>query len=120
MPDVDPELGRCRSRDPRLGNYAEVARCWETALNRLKAIVEANGARELAANDNWVRDRPTTPTPVFRVVGAGERGIPGAIGNSRDGGIGPKRLPGLRNYAVSRNASAVRGPEPYYLVAEHD
>jgi len=83
MRDVDPELGRCRSRDRRLGKYAEVARCWETALNGLKAIVEANAARELAANDNWVRDRPTTPTPAFHVLGASERRIPGAIGNSR-------------------------------------
>jgi uncharacterized protein (TIGR02118 family) len=29
-----------------------------------------------------------------------------------------KKLPGVRNYTVSRNASAVRGPELYYLVAE--
>ncbi len=61
MADIDPDLGRCRSRDPRLGTYAaEVARCWDTALNRLKAILEANAAPELAANDNWVRERPTT------------------------------------------------------------
>jgi hypothetical protein len=51
MPDIEPDLGRCRSRDPRLGAHAaEVAQCWETALNRLKAILEANAARELAAN----------------------------------------------------------------------
>ena len=31
-----------------------------------------------------------------------------------------KRLPGLRRYTVSRNGSAVRGGEPFYLVAELD
>jgi uncharacterized protein (TIGR02118 family) len=31
-----------------------------------------------------------------------------------------KALPGLRRYTVSRNASAVRGGEPFYLVAELD
>jgi uncharacterized protein (TIGR02118 family) len=31
-----------------------------------------------------------------------------------------KKLPGLRNYAVSRNNSPVRGPEPYYLVTMLD
>ncbi len=31
-----------------------------------------------------------------------------------------KKLPGLRRYTISRNASAVRGGEPYYLVAELD
>ncbi len=31
-----------------------------------------------------------------------------------------KKLPGLRRYTVSRNAAAVRGGEPYYLVAELD
>lgn len=29
-----------------------------------------------------------------------------------------KQLPGLRSYTVSRNSSSVRGPEPYYLIAE--
>ncbi|MGI9149624.1 MAG: EthD family reductase [Chloroflexota bacterium] len=29
-----------------------------------------------------------------------------------------KKLPGLRKYAVSRTVTAVRGPKPYYLVAE--
>lgn len=29
-----------------------------------------------------------------------------------------KKLPGLRRYTISRNAAAVRGGEPYYLVAE--
>ena len=31
-----------------------------------------------------------------------------------------KKLPGLRRYTISRNQSAVRGGEPYYLVAELD
>jgi uncharacterized protein (TIGR02118 family) len=31
-----------------------------------------------------------------------------------------KKLPGLRSYTVSRSPSAVRGPEPHYLVAELD
>jgi uncharacterized protein (TIGR02118 family) len=31
-----------------------------------------------------------------------------------------KKLPGLRSYTVSRNPSAVRGREPFYLVAELD
>ncbi len=31
-----------------------------------------------------------------------------------------KRLPGLRRYSVSRRPVRVRGPEPYYLVAELD
>ncbi len=31
-----------------------------------------------------------------------------------------KKLPGLRRYTVSRNATAVRGGEPFYLVAELD
>jgi uncharacterized protein (TIGR02118 family) len=31
-----------------------------------------------------------------------------------------KRLPGLRRYTVSRNPSRVRGPDPYYQVAELD
>jgi len=31
----------------------------------------------------------------------------------------PRRLPGLRRYAVSRDVAAVRGA-PYYLVAELD
>lgn len=31
-----------------------------------------------------------------------------------------KRLPGLRRYTVSRNASQVRGPDPCYLMAELD
>jgi uncharacterized protein (TIGR02118 family) len=31
-----------------------------------------------------------------------------------------KRLPGLRRYTVCRNGSAVRGGEPFYLVAELD
>ena len=31
-----------------------------------------------------------------------------------------KALPGLRGYTVSRNAAAVRGGEPFYLVAELD
>lgn len=31
-----------------------------------------------------------------------------------------KKLRGLRSYSVSRNPSAVRGPEPYHLVAELD
>jgi uncharacterized protein (TIGR02118 family) len=31
-----------------------------------------------------------------------------------------KKLPGLRRYTVSRNAAAVRGGEPFYLVAELD
>jgi uncharacterized protein (TIGR02118 family) len=31
-----------------------------------------------------------------------------------------KGLPGLRRYTVSRNASPVRGPDPYYLTAELD
>ena len=31
-----------------------------------------------------------------------------------------KALPGLRRYTLSRNASAVRGGEPFYLVAELD
>jgi uncharacterized protein (TIGR02118 family) len=31
-----------------------------------------------------------------------------------------KKLPGLRRYTVSRNIGAVRGGEPYYLVAELD
>ncbi len=29
-----------------------------------------------------------------------------------------KKLPGLRRYGVGRNATAIRGGEPYYLVAE--
>lgn len=29
-----------------------------------------------------------------------------------------KKLPGLRSYNLGRPSSAVRGPEPYYLVAE--
>jgi uncharacterized protein (TIGR02118 family) len=29
-----------------------------------------------------------------------------------------KKLPGLRRYSVGRNATAIRGEEPYYLVAE--
>lgn len=31
-----------------------------------------------------------------------------------------KKLPGLRRYTVSRNTAAVRGGEPFYLVAELD
>jgi uncharacterized protein (TIGR02118 family) len=31
-----------------------------------------------------------------------------------------KGLPGLRRYTVSRNASPVRGPDPYYMTAELD
>jgi uncharacterized protein (TIGR02118 family) len=31
-----------------------------------------------------------------------------------------KRLPGLRRYTISRLAAAVRGGEPYHLVAELD
>ncbi|MBV9451723.1 MAG: EthD family reductase [Streptosporangiaceae bacterium] len=31
-----------------------------------------------------------------------------------------KQLPGLRRYTVSRNTARVRGPDPYYLVAELD
>jgi len=31
-----------------------------------------------------------------------------------------KKLPGLRNYTVSRQATPVRGSEPYYLVAALD
>ena len=31
-----------------------------------------------------------------------------------------KRLPGLRRYTVSRNPARIRGPEPYYLIAELD
>jgi uncharacterized protein (TIGR02118 family) len=31
-----------------------------------------------------------------------------------------KKLPGLRRYTVSRDATAVRGGEPFYLVAELD
>jgi uncharacterized protein (TIGR02118 family) len=31
-----------------------------------------------------------------------------------------KRLPGLRRYTVSRNPSRLRGPDPYYLVAQLD
>lgn len=31
-----------------------------------------------------------------------------------------KKLPGLRRYTVSRTVSAVRGGDPYYLVAELD
>jgi uncharacterized protein (TIGR02118 family) len=31
-----------------------------------------------------------------------------------------KRLPGLRRYAVGRNPSPLRGPDPCYLVAELD
>ncbi|MGE5291399.1 MAG: EthD family reductase [Micromonosporaceae bacterium] len=31
-----------------------------------------------------------------------------------------KKLPGLRRYTISRNSSAVRGGEPYHLVAELD
>jgi uncharacterized protein (TIGR02118 family) len=31
-----------------------------------------------------------------------------------------KKLPGLRNYTVSRNPSAIRGPASYHLVAELD
>ncbi|MCA1835017.1 MAG: EthD family reductase [Actinobacteria bacterium] len=29
-----------------------------------------------------------------------------------------KKLPGLRSYKTSRSAVAIRGPEPYYLIAE--
>jgi uncharacterized protein (TIGR02118 family) len=29
-----------------------------------------------------------------------------------------KKLPGLRRYTVSRHATAIRGGEPYYLIAE--
>lgn len=29
-----------------------------------------------------------------------------------------KKLPGLRRYSVGRNATAIRGGDPYYLVAE--
>jgi uncharacterized protein (TIGR02118 family) len=31
-----------------------------------------------------------------------------------------KRLPELRSYTLSRNPSGVRGPEPYYQIAELD
>jgi uncharacterized protein (TIGR02118 family) len=31
-----------------------------------------------------------------------------------------KKLPGLRRYTISRNVSAVRGGEPFHLVAELD
>jgi uncharacterized protein (TIGR02118 family) len=31
-----------------------------------------------------------------------------------------KALPGLRRYTLSRNLAAIRGGEPYYLVAELD
>ena len=31
-----------------------------------------------------------------------------------------KQLPGLRRYTVSRNTAPIRGPEPYYLIAELD
>jgi uncharacterized protein (TIGR02118 family) len=31
-----------------------------------------------------------------------------------------RQLPGLRSYTVSRNSTAVRGSQPYYLVAELD
>jgi uncharacterized protein (TIGR02118 family) len=31
-----------------------------------------------------------------------------------------KQLPGLRRYTVSRNPAPVRGPGPYYMVAELD
>lgn len=31
-----------------------------------------------------------------------------------------RRLPGLRRYTLSRNASRIRGAEPYYLIAELD
>jgi uncharacterized protein (TIGR02118 family) len=31
-----------------------------------------------------------------------------------------RRLPGLRRYTVSKAPARIRGPEPYYLVAELD
>ncbi len=31
-----------------------------------------------------------------------------------------KKLPGLRSYTLSRDAAAIRGQQPYYLVAELD
>ena len=31
-----------------------------------------------------------------------------------------KKLPGLRRYTISRDAAAVRGGDPFYLVAELD
>jgi len=31
-----------------------------------------------------------------------------------------KQLPGLRRYTISRGATAVRGGEPFYLIAELD
>jgi uncharacterized protein (TIGR02118 family) len=31
-----------------------------------------------------------------------------------------KKLPGLRSYTTSRGGTAVRGQEPYYLIAELD
>jgi uncharacterized protein (TIGR02118 family) len=31
-----------------------------------------------------------------------------------------RKIPGLRRYTVSRDATSVRGGEPYYLVAELD
>ena len=31
-----------------------------------------------------------------------------------------RQLPGLRRYTLSRNVSALRGGEPYYLIAELD
>lgn len=31
-----------------------------------------------------------------------------------------KKLPGLRSYTLSRNATPIRGSDPYYLVAELD
>ena len=31
-----------------------------------------------------------------------------------------KKLPGLRRYTISRDPGAVRGGEPYYLIAELD
>jgi uncharacterized protein (TIGR02118 family) len=31
-----------------------------------------------------------------------------------------KKLPGLRSFTLSRNATSVRGGDPYYLIAELD
>jgi hypothetical protein len=57
----DPYPGSCTFHEPEVGPYArEVAQCWEKALNRLKALLEADAAREASASNSWVRvtERP--------------------------------------------------------------
>ena len=53
----DPHPGSCSFHEPEVGLYArEIAQCWERALNRLKALVEADAVREASTRNDWVRE----------------------------------------------------------------